>query len=341
MAKGKKKLKKKCSRSTPAPLTCAPCWICLEDGPDEAEGDPLVRVCACRGEAAGYHISCIIRYARSKTVDPILSSPAGGPNQKVPGRLDTPWKQCPNCHQPYVGDCTLRLGRAFVDSTSDLPDNHLLRFKARSFWASTLWVNSDATGSIKEFKRLLDVLDRSDEGMLLYVPSTRQDQIEAALHQQIVVLLDLALVYEKTYKYANCLEVAQRALDRIAATNPSELNLPFDDALMKKLNRLAKKCQAELGLIPKGEIGEIQLQWARKDLEESIESGNETDIYHKKLQVIFHLATLKRFPESLKLAKETVEHSRRVLGPNHKETKEAEGLLNLLKAQYREYLKGT
>ena len=50
------------------PLVCAPCWICLEDGPDE-KGEPLIRDCACRGEtSAGYHLSCIIKFASAKKI---------------------------------------------------------------------------------------------------------------------------------------------------------------------------------------------------------------------------------------------------------------------------------
>ena len=41
----------------------ASCYICLDEGPDEA-GKPLVRDCSCRGDTAGFaHLSCIIEYA--------------------------------------------------------------------------------------------------------------------------------------------------------------------------------------------------------------------------------------------------------------------------------------
>jgi hypothetical protein len=45
----------------------ASCYICLDEGPDEA-GKPLVRDCSCRGDTAGFaHLSCIIEYADQKS----------------------------------------------------------------------------------------------------------------------------------------------------------------------------------------------------------------------------------------------------------------------------------
>ena len=45
----------------------ASCYICLDEGPDEA-GKPLVRDCSCRGDTAGFaHLSCIIEYAEQKS----------------------------------------------------------------------------------------------------------------------------------------------------------------------------------------------------------------------------------------------------------------------------------
>ena len=74
------------------PLVCAPCWICLEDGPDEA-GEPLVRDCACRGEtSAGYHLSCIINYATAKT-DQVLNA---NMLDICKGDFIKDWRDCPN-----------------------------------------------------------------------------------------------------------------------------------------------------------------------------------------------------------------------------------------------------
>lgn len=111
-------------------LVCAPCWICLEDGPDES-GEPLVRDCSCRGEtSAGYHISCLINYAKSRTQklmrrgSTLSYDPAGHNSVK------SAWTLCPNCSGPYVGAVGNRMADAMMETTQHLPDTHWVRFHA-------------------------------------------------------------------------------------------------------------------------------------------------------------------------------------------------------------------
>ena len=43
------------------------CWICLEEGPNDA-GEPLLNdCCACRGSSGYVHSTCLIDYAKAKT----------------------------------------------------------------------------------------------------------------------------------------------------------------------------------------------------------------------------------------------------------------------------------
>ena len=112
----------------PPALVCAPCWICLEDGPDD-NGEPLVRDCACRGEtSAGYHVSCIIDYAKGKTNEAIDLREK---KQKVVQNVHAPWKFCPNCKQAYMGIVALQLVEALLEHTNHLPESHYIRFQAR------------------------------------------------------------------------------------------------------------------------------------------------------------------------------------------------------------------
>jgi hypothetical protein len=47
----------------------ASCWICLDDEADQ-DGNPPVRDCSCRGDDAGFvHLSCIVNYARTKSIE--------------------------------------------------------------------------------------------------------------------------------------------------------------------------------------------------------------------------------------------------------------------------------
>ena len=105
----------------PPALVCAPCWICLEDGPDD-DGQPLVRDCACRGTSAGYHLSCIIDYAKVKTNKAIDLREK---KHKVVENFREPWKICPNCQQPYMGVVMLQLAEALLEHTNHLPESHV------------------------------------------------------------------------------------------------------------------------------------------------------------------------------------------------------------------------
>lgn len=127
-----------------SPLVCAPCWICLEDGPDDA-GEPLIRDCACRGEtSAGYHLTCITKYATTK-LDKLLSDES---NKDVPfsmadlyrSSFGKDWQDCPNCCQLYNKPVLQLMGKAFVQFTNDrnLPKTHFVWFKAQIFNIETL-----------------------------------------------------------------------------------------------------------------------------------------------------------------------------------------------------------
>ena len=81
------------------------CWICLEEGSDE-HGYPLRRDCSCRGELAGFaYLSCIIKYAESKT-------------ERWDGidlaEFTKPWKLCSNFNQDHENELALDLASASV-----------------------------------------------------------------------------------------------------------------------------------------------------------------------------------------------------------------------------------
>jgi E3 ubiquitin-protein ligase DOA10 len=66
----------------------AVCYLCLDGGVDDDDGQPLLRDCACRGTDAGFvHLSCLTNYAAAK------SRQASEMNE-----FSDPWKICPSCH---------------------------------------------------------------------------------------------------------------------------------------------------------------------------------------------------------------------------------------------------
>ncbi len=95
----------------------ASCYICLDEGPDEA-GKPLVRDCSCRGTAGFAHLSCNIEYAEQKSKQADDSDPAD---------FATPWATCNSCKQPFQNQVSLDLSSAFdsfAEKAYNFPGNN-------------------------------------------------------------------------------------------------------------------------------------------------------------------------------------------------------------------------
>ena len=79
------------------------CYLCLDGGLDDAD-EPLRRDCACRGTEAGFvHLSCLAKYAASK------SKQARDTNA-----FRDPWIVCPGCHQYYQNELAVDIANEFV-----------------------------------------------------------------------------------------------------------------------------------------------------------------------------------------------------------------------------------
>jgi hypothetical protein len=131
----------------------ASCYICLDEGPDEA-GKPLVRDCSCRGDTAGLaHLSCIIEYAKQKSKQAVYSDLAG---------FAMPWDKCNNCHQPFQNQVALDLSSTFVSFAEE----------AYGYPGNGKWDKLKVlTGLRSKIERLFSVLfsnsPREDKGILI------------------------------------------------------------------------------------------------------------------------------------------------------------------------------
>jgi hypothetical protein len=130
----------------------ASCYICLDEGPDEA-GKPLVRDCSCRGDTAGFaHLSCIIEYAEQK-------SKQAADTDLAP--FSTPWYDCNNCNQPFQNQVALDLSSAFVSFVEE----------AYGFSGNSKWDKVKVMSSFRhKIKRLIQVVcsdsPREDKGSI-------------------------------------------------------------------------------------------------------------------------------------------------------------------------------
>ena len=128
------------------------CYICLDEGPDEA-GKPLVRDCSCRGDTAGFaHLSCIIEYAEQK------SKQAADSDLKA---FATPWEECNNCHQPFQNQVTLDLSSAFVSFAEEAYGN-----PGNGMWDKLKVMTGLRSKIVRVFEVLCSNSPREDKGIL-------------------------------------------------------------------------------------------------------------------------------------------------------------------------------
>lgn len=114
------------------------CWICLEvdDGlnPDDP---PLVRDCSCRGTSGFCHVSCVIEYAKQKSLMIWNSSTSPNENEFI-----KPWRICPNCNQKYQNEFALDLANAFLTFVG-------VKFRTNCwFWVEALFLKLEALSKI-------------------------------------------------------------------------------------------------------------------------------------------------------------------------------------------------
>ena len=81
------------------------CWICSAEGPYDGNG-PLRRECSCRDGAGFAHLSCIVEQAKEKS-----RQWDGGKSLK---EFREPWRNCPKCQFPYLGQLAINLQIEFV-----------------------------------------------------------------------------------------------------------------------------------------------------------------------------------------------------------------------------------
>lgn len=96
------------ARQPQPPPPDASCWICLDGDPDDG-GKPIVRDCSCRGDDAGFaHISCLVNYARGKTLE-MMDAPTQSDQN-----YNEPWTTCPNCRREYQRRVAIDMANALL-----------------------------------------------------------------------------------------------------------------------------------------------------------------------------------------------------------------------------------
>ena len=326
----------------PPALVCAPCWICLEDGPDD-KGEPLVRDCACRGEtSAGYHLSCIIDYAKVKTNEAIdlLEN-----QQQVVEAVNEPWEYCPNCQQAYNMDIIApQLVEVLLEHTKHLPESHYVRFKARRLHLEILSFQAHLSKEYQSVeikaKALLQTLEENPSELavsFLGGTSAGDQHIQAVVAgESVKPLVVLGTAKKSMVDVESAVVLFESALEYLDVAESSGY---WCDGSKERdsIERRLRKIKREMGLIsPSEEVAEL-----RKSLNELIQNNeDEIPIAQAKQQLAFALVRTDppQYFEAIKLLKECSVLASQVFGPEHEMSAMCKHFYDKARKEYMLYL---
>ena len=351
------------------PLVCAPCWICLEDGPDEA-GEPLVRDCACRGEtSAGYHLSCIVQYATSK-LDKLLSDEC---NKDVPFSMGDiymsdftmDWRQCPNCRQPYTFKMWASMARALIQFTEDrnLPKTHYVWFEALVNYAHCLTITSITSRFSSQLHNIEEklVVARNQIDFLLdfvkkecstlaaewWDDESKGELLKEVQTGKLLFILGRShQIHGENLKrmgktgqpareeFKSALLCFENAIDNFQAARGRGLRFSFK---IQETEDFIKDVKFQLGLIS----ADQRIEDYRKELKD-LQNNDADTILIISCKRNLSEALIEKDPpeyfEAIKLKSEILIWFQRELGPDHEVVIEERHLLLTLKQKYREHL---
>ena len=300
------------------------CWICL-DG-EEIDGGAPVRDCSCRGDAGFAHASCIIDYAKSKSAQTVASLTSrleggariGEPVETLMQYRDL-WCRCPNCQQFYNGPLSLSIANAFVDMTSTYHETDFRWIVSQiNLGGVLLRISHDTEAAREVFTRVRPIV--------MSLRARAHGQFATIAPQlwpffAIEVTSMLANVEESCKRYREAQEVVESYLDVIS---PNDVCYDMMLAKAKNFQMLAEG-QNDTA---------FAVEVARKELQLCLDSCEDGEGERRLLALQCRRDLVKalfadhQIEEAIRLGRDLVERSERVLGTAH-ETTEA----------YREMLK--
>ena len=322
-----------------SPLICAPCYVCLEGGPDE-KGQPLIRSCSCRGESsAGYHLSCIINYAKVKTKQAVQDYEAGG--DYYDSHEDN-WAECANCKLPYKEPLCIELAKEMVAHVASLvsdPETHHLHFEARKAMAGML-PKKEAQDEMKSLlslwgERKSDFLHRWQRRKDI----DKRDQTIFYIEEKYLLLYWLGeyQLQDEDTSYQQALETWEQALETRIILKSLRA---YDDRIDSEIQHLER--QIRYLKDPKGSRAEREEELRQNIKDSSNENDHQWTNQHK--HILARLLLVKEPPEyeeAISLLKESSEGWERILGPGHQELLVVQNDLLQAKEEYEEHLAST
>ena len=305
------------------PSEGACCWICLGEGDDE-QGMPLMRECACRGDAGFSHPLCIAKYCRQKCdrID------AGSRN--VQASLEN-WADCHNCKMQHRGLLGLGLAEAHMLAVKNKMPNDLDVFCAKKDIGCRL---IDGANQIRDRRKNGCALARKDLRRALHIFEEQVKILEAGLgfDQQTTMCLvgdalkkcarchqwlgevDNELSYYRRAQDVNTECIKLFGMDGTAASLTMSTNAEIERITGEKAPPLDE------GFID-GLKADIQMM--TKDLGE-----DNAIIYNMQHELVMMLRSRNDYEEALGVITNLLSRAQRTLGRNHDLTKEYEATLS-------------
>ena len=276
----------------PPPPT-ASCYICLEDDAD-SNNQPLLRNCACRGDAGWAHIACLVEFAASKVTEA----------QRDPSINILPfWDKCILCKTPHMQYMRLAMAEAFVKQYEHLPETHKLRSFSLFSLASSKFDVGDHDGAFGLFVRLHQLLD--------VLTSTGVDVRMVRAH----VYCMTAGVFLKKGKRNDALTAFERHKELcVDVHGPNSPKTQYNNEIMDRLKKT-------IGL---GDCGHMdpaaELVMARQRFNESQERDKIEQRLCIHARLVEALQNDGKIQESMEQFEKLLADSRQCLGPDHPET---------------------
>ena len=297
----------------------SPCWICLDEEPNE--GGPPRRDCSCRGNAGFVHMSCITKYAEKKIKE--INSVFKLSLDDLMKCINL-WEICPNCGQAYQHEFAIDLADSALTffandgiSGNPLTDNiqvmEALRMKIQAIRAMDCEENLDMRKVAKKVaKKMLSLIDsiKTKHGEQNQCPNLLGRREIYACHQLAFLnRMDETLSADK-----EALQYFKRA-DKVSISIGMIKESKMCEPVITELESKIKGTQIPF-------IDTILEAQKRYNDHVKMGRGNDVTIISMGLRVASGLSLVNRDLEAERMLINISATSRRILGPAHDITKE-------------------
>ena len=364
-------LNKKLSITDPPPG--ASCWICLDDAEDDS-GEPIRRDCSCRGNSGWVHLSCLIKYAETKSEEWIQKNGEiyYGTGMRAGGALETElgdtalFQLCPNCKKGYLNQFAL-----------DMVDGQVAFVKKRFPCDPSVVTTSDSTTFPCDPHKYIDVLVSKLVTCCSAAEQMNTSEVVAVGRAIVEEILALAAKMRACLDHSRIHESLPRITQKEACAYQSRAQLTLSliaDGKISKEDGAKEACRdyeksielsrsigdvfsvanMEMQLKSTRRLGTKSGSYGKKNVRRECEQNIELLQERLKLAEQFggfathgiktdlanSLLGAGRVIEAERLLDELYDTSRRANGENHPDTKGVEELGNIVKTKRVQFRNG-